>query len=231
MESLIKDSSVSETAQLYMGCRVINSTIDNKVVVGDFSRVYDSRMEQYGKIDRHCLLRESKLGAYSYTGQSSIIHKADIGKFCSISWNVSIGPAEHDFSKISSHDFLYNDRYEFICDADTQPAYDRFAEDTVIGHDVWIGCSSTILRGVTVGDGAVVGANSVVTRSVPDYAIVAGSPAKVIKYRFEEDIILRLKSLRWWDFPHDYIKRNYSTFISSDIAASIDKLVANTNSQ
>ena len=83
---------------------------------------------------------------------------------------------------------------------------------TVIGADVWVGARATVVAGVNVGVGAVIGTGSVVTRDVPPYAIVAGVPAKVIKYRFSEDIIKRLLESKWWEFPDGVIKEAATEF-------------------
>lgn len=76
----------------------------------------------------------------------------------------------------------------------------------IIGNDVWIGINSTLMSGINIGDGAVIGAGAVVASDIPPYAIACGNPAKVIKYRFEETIVSRLTSLRWWDFPDNIIE-------------------------
>jgi acetyltransferase-like isoleucine patch superfamily enzyme len=89
--------------------------------------------------------------------------------------------------------------------------------DVIIGNDVWIGFGCTILSGVKIGDGAVVAARSVVTKDVPPYAIVGGVPAKVIKYRFNEDIIEKLLKLKWWNWKEDKIKKNMKLLCSDKI--------------
>ena len=81
-----------------------------------------------------------------------------------------------------------------------------------MGKDVWIGCDVTILAGVTIGDGAVIGAGAVVTKDVEPYAIVGGVPAKLIKYRFDEEIRSKLKALDWTSWDDDKIKRNADLF-------------------
>jgi virginiamycin A acetyltransferase len=81
-----------------------------------------------------------------------------------------------------------------------------------IGNDVWIGARSVVVSGVTIGDGAVIGAGAVVTSDIPPYAIVAGAPARVLKFRFPEAMRERLLELKWWDWPEDRIRRNRSLF-------------------
>lgn len=89
--------------------------------------------------------------------------------------------------------------------------------DVVIGNDVWVGYSATILSGVTVGDGAVIGANANVFEDVPPYAIVAGNPARVVRYRFAPESIARLQALAWWDWPEEKILALLPLMLSADL--------------
>ncbi|EGI74691.1 CatB-related O-acetyltransferase [Pseudoalteromonas distincta] len=129
----------------------------------------------------------SSIGSYSYIGRNCFISKSSIGRYCSIANNVSIGQGEHDLTKISTSSIFYDSPYELLT-----------SKNCIIKDDVWIGVDAIILRGVTVGTGAVVGANSVVTKDVPPYSVVVGSPAKLIKYRFEEDKITEILKSEWW---------------------------------
>jgi virginiamycin A acetyltransferase len=94
--------------------------------------------------------------------------------------------------------------------------------DTRVGNDVWIGYGSTVMPGVTIGDGAIVGSCSVVTKDVPPYAIVGGNPAKVIRYRFDEVTIARLLELRWWDWPIERITARLADLCSEDVSALLE---------
>jgi serine acetyltransferase len=91
--------------------------------------------------------------------------------------------------------------------------------DVVIGHDVWLGSQSLVLSGVAIGHGAVVAARAVVTRDVPPYAIVAGNPARLVRYRMSEDQIAALLDSRWWDLPEAEIRRLIPTLVSDRIEA------------
>ena len=120
----------------------------------------------------------------------------------------------HDYRKLTTHPFLYDPCYDVFSE-DEVLTYDKFSNDTEIGSDVWIGCNATILRGVTIGHGAVIGANSLVNKSVPPYAIVAGNPARIIKYRFDDEKIKWLLKLKWWEWPIEKIRKNKHIFIDS----------------
>lgn len=138
-------------------------------------------------IDDNC-----QIGSYTYVGFNTAITKAKVGRYVSIGSNVSIGMGEHDLSKISTSTIFYKTPYE-----------DLTKGDCIIGHDVWIGVGAIIRRGVYIGNGAVVAANSFVNKDVPDFAIVAGSPAKIIKYRFDEEMQKKIAESQWWNYDKE----------------------------
>lgn len=183
----------------------------------------------------------NRIGSFSYTNVGCIIYSASIGRYTSIGHRVLIGPLEHPVDRLSTHGFVFGDSGTFgLSDAyNSLIVEDDFGfnnQRTVIGNDVWIGANSFIRRGVKVGDGAIIAAGAVVLEDVPDYAICGGVPAKVIKYRFEEKTIDKLKSLKWWDYllvssrlnGIDYKNVNSSIDIITEAVASkrIQKLVS-----
>lgn len=130
------------------------------------------------------------IGDYTFIGQFTGITNAKIGRFCSIGTNVLIGPGHHNLENISTSTCFYDgDIYNELT-----------KRNLIIGNDVWIGSYSIILRGIKIGDGAVIGAGSVVTKDVPPYAIVAGVPAKIIRYRFEQKAIEKIIETEWWKY-------------------------------
>jgi len=161
----------------------------------------------------HRRRKKYDIGEYSYICETTNIGSAKIGKFCSIARNVSIGVGSHPMNFLTTSPFIYSrkkvtqmgnilvDEKDFVTNKTTLPK----VSPAIIGNDVYIGEKATILLGVKVGDGAVIGANAVVTKDVPPYAIVAGIPAKVIRYRFEQDVIDKLEKLQWWDYPKEFI--------------------------
>ncbi|BAB51296.1 chloramphenicol acetyltransferase [Mesorhizobium japonicum MAFF 303099] len=131
-----------------------------------------------------------------------------IGAFCAIAAEVLfICHADHPTETASN--FGLQDQ---ILKTKKTIEYLRTKGPIVLGNDVWVGARATILSGVTIGDGAVVAACSVVTKDVPPYAIVAGNPAKLIRYRFPADTIAALREIRWWDWPIERIKQEKSAF-------------------
>lgn len=145
-----------------------------------------------------------------------------IGSFCSIhpTTNILLG-GEHDPSFVTTHpiDIWLNPGGKKL----EHPVFPTTKGDVVIGHDVFVGIGSTILSGVTIGNGAVIAAGSMVYRDVPPYAIVAGNPARVVKYRFEPEIIERLQKLAWWNWPDDKIREAQDLILSPNVEAFLDK--------
>ena len=129
-------------------------------------------------------LSHCAIGSYCYLGMHSYFNHVEMGNYCSVSGFVTIGAMEHDYNDVSSSTFLGDGGY-----AD---------HITHIGNDVWIGAQSVIRQGVSIGDGAVIGANSFVNKNIPPYAIAFGTPVKIYKYRFDEETISRIRESHFW---------------------------------
>lgn len=131
-----------------------------------------------------------------------------IGKFCSIGKRVILGHGEHPTNYLSTSPYFYLTCMNW--QKDKNRLHDEFVTDKIkpihIGNDVWIGDGVFIKNGVTVGDGAIIGARAVVTKDVPPYAIVVGTPARVLRYRFDEKTIEKLLKLKWWDLDDDTLR-------------------------
>lgn len=147
---------------------------------------------------------------HSYQGSE---RKVTVGAFCSISPGVTIiTGGVHPANWVSLYPFRINWKMEGAL-ADGMPAS---RGDVKIGCDVWLGTEAMILSGVTIGHGSIVAARSVVTRDVPPYAIVAGCPAKIIRYRFPPDIVDRLLRIAWWDWDDARIREAVPLLSSGD---------------
>jgi acetyltransferase-like isoleucine patch superfamily enzyme len=144
----------------------------------------------------------SKVGKYTYFGNGSYVTNATIGNYCAIARFVEIGTIAHPQDMLSCHTFQYAKSH-----FDGQPGYDCATvkpsmgnpkKKTVIGNDVWIGAKVAIKGGVKIGDGAILGSHSVITKDVPPYAVMVGAPARILRYRFPPEVIERLLASKWW---------------------------------
>lgn len=143
-----------------------------------------------------------------------------IGKFCSIACGVKFlfTSANHTMGSLSTYPFpLFFEEWG-LERSDVIQAWDNKG-DIVIGNDVWIGYEAVILQGVTIGDGAIVGARAVVTQDVPPYTIVGGVPAKAIRRRFSDEAVRKLSALRWWDWPKEQISENLAAIQAGRLEA------------
>lgn len=152
---------------------------------------------------------ELEIGAFSYFVGGVIDSCRSIGRYCSIAAGVRIGEPEHPTNWLSTSPFQYDaGRFGWhpsAADAVTLPAAGFNRPPVVIGNDVWIGANALITRGVTIGDGAIIAAGAVVTRDVPPYAIVGGVPARVIRHRFDADLVTELLDVQWWRFSPEQL--------------------------
>lgn len=141
-----------------------------------------------------------------------------IGRFCSIACGVRFlfNSANHTLSSLSTYPFPIFFEEWGLERADVSDAWDHKG-DIVIGSDVWIGYEAVILAGVTIGDGAVIGARAVVTKDVPPYAVVGGVPAKIIRRRFDPATVDRLLALKWWDWPAEEIKKHITDIQTGNV--------------
>lgn len=195
-----------KSIRIYKEVRVIDSDLKDDISIGDYSIIRKSVLMDRVEIGRRNTIDYTYIDKNTYTGEFCIIKHCHIGKYCAISWNVSIGGANHELNHISvtpvSRIF------------DTEKLYYRSfdEEDVVIGNDVWIAAGAHILRGVTIGNGAVIAANAVVTHDVEPYSIVGGIPAKRIGQRFESYVVDRLQKIKWWDWSDKQFEKAHSFF-------------------
>ena len=163
-----------------------------------------------------------EIGRYTY-GRPEIIstdyNTLKIGSFCSFARGVKFSLfGNHRMDWVSSYPFHVHITHKNFIEG-----YPNIKGNIIVGNDVWIGLDSFIRAGVTIGDGAVIGACSVVAKNIPPYAIVVGNPAKIIRYRFNEEIINELLKIKWWDWPIDKIIKDLPLLQSSNIEEFINK--------
>lgn len=181
-------------------------------VLADIDRC---QLSDYVEIGRRSHVQDCIIKYGSYVGQNSVVKNTTIGKFNSISWNLSIGGSDHNYQSANMYTSYW---WKRVFEVD-------FADENEgllgsIGNATWIGAGANILRGIKIGDGAIVGAGAVVTRDVPPFAIVVGVPARVVKYRFDDGIIEDLLAIKWWDWPILLIKK-YSSLLHDNITIDL----------
>lgn len=178
----------------------VKPTIKNpNIIVGDFTYIADSEFESH--VTHH----------YDFIGDKLII-----GKFCQIAAGVEfvMNGANHQMNAVSTFPFYTLEGWDMKPPAASDMP---FKGDTIIGNDVWIGQNATILPGVHIGDGAIIGANSVVASDVEPYSIVVGNPVKLIRYRFDEELTSLLLKFKWWDKPVEEINGLIPILTNSDL--------------
>ena len=185
----------------------VKPTITNKnIIVGDFTYIADSEFESH------------VTHLYEWNDDKLII-----GKFCQIASGVEfiMNGANHQMNAVSTFPFYTLEGWE-----QTPPSKEDLPlkGDTVIGNDVWIGQNAVILPGVHIGDGAIIGAYSVVGSNVDPYTIVAGNPARVIRKRFSDKLIQTMEELKWWDLSIEEINDLIPTLTSSNLEKVTEEL-------
>ena len=176
------------------------------IEVGDYTYYDDPQGPQ--NFERHVLYH------FDFVGD-----KLRIGKFCSIAARATfiMNGANHRSAGFSTYPFAvfgngWSGRFEGESDY-------PYRGDTVVENDVWIGYEALVMPGVRIGNGAIVATGSVITKDVPDYAIVGGNPARVIRMRFDEATVAALLGMSWWDWPLEKITRNIAAISGADLAA------------
>lgn len=168
--------------------------------------VLNSTIHQTAKINSGATIVNCTIGRYTYTCYDDEIVNCEIGQFCSISDEVIIGGAEHPIDWVSTSPVFQDLKHSGPKKRFAKHTFEGMPK-TIIGNDVWIGKRAIIKAGIKIGDGAVIGAGAVVTKDVPPYAVVAGIPAKVIKYRFDEETINQLLNSKWWNLSDDELQK------------------------
>lgn len=214
-ESIVINSNVHKNARLYRNVRIVKSLIGEDCSIGDFSDIVDSVLNDKAEVGRRCIVRNSEIGFGSYAGTNTVIKNVKIGKFCSISWNVSIDGGNHNYTSASTYtSYWWKKVFGLDFGGDTDTIYGT------IGNDVWISSGVNILRGINIGNGAVIGAGAVVTKDVEPYSIIVGVPGRIIKKRFDNDIIKVLEDVKWWVWSLETIKK-YAYLLREDITPQI----------
>ncbi|MGE3318291.1 MAG: CatB-related O-acetyltransferase [Candidatus Berkiella sp.] len=183
-------------------CFLKNIITNPQIMVGDYT-YYDDPDDVYN-------FEKNVLYLFPFMGDKLII-----GKFCQIATGVRfiMNGANHAMNGISTYPFKVMGK-----SWSNAPMNVSSKGDTVIGNDVWIGNSATIMQGIKIGHGAIIGTNALVTKDVEPYTIVGGNPAKVIRKRFDDNTIQKWLEIAWWDWPIDKITQNLEALTTGNVS-------------
>lgn len=184
--------------------------------IHESSRVRESTLGTWTDIGRNTSIGESDIGDYTYFAGDCQVMYATIGKFCSIASHVRINPGNHPMWRVTSHHMTY--RRKMFGFGDDEADFFQWRRDhrVFIGNDVWIGHAAIVMPGVSIGDGAVIGSQAVVTKDVAPYSIVGGVPAKVIRERFPKDVADALREIAWWDWSREELEARFDELYDLD---------------
>jgi phosphonate metabolism protein (transferase hexapeptide repeat family) len=192
---------------------MLDNILGTEPTVDEDVTLENTSLGAYTHIQAHCVFCDVTVGDYSYFAGYNQVFYANIGKFCSIASFARINTTNHPtYDRIAQHHFTYRSKRFGFGEDDCDFFAKRKERSVIIGNDVWIGHNATIMPGVSIGNGAVIGAGAVVTHDVEAYSVVAGVPAKRIKIRFSDDLIIKIEESRWWDWDYQTIKERLSDF-------------------
>lgn len=200
------------------------------------SQIWKAEISKHVCIGRNVNINGSAIGFASYIGDNSSLVRTKIGKYCSIASNVIVASGMHPEQYVSTHPSTYSCGSKYNYGVETGFVEYEYTDETKkyyceIGNDVWIATGVTILNGkkaIKIHDGAIIRGGSLVLMDIPPYAIVQGFPAKIIGYRFSEDMIKRLIEIKWWDRPETWIKQHAKYMNNADLFL---KVVGNYDNQ
>lgn len=198
--------------------------ISNKCIV-EKNAVIESNCYFSGgnRVASNTYLNNVKMGFASYVGKNCRLENAIIGKYSCIGQRVILIKGEHPLEFVSMHPVFYSIKkqvgFTFVENQkfDEYKYVDKNLNNLIIGSDVWIASDVRLIEGITIGDGAAILPGAVVNKDVPPYAVVGGVPAKIIKYRFKEEIIDKLEHVKWWDRDMEWISENKDLFSDIDM--------------
>lgn len=200
----------------------IKYNINNNCYIEENVKLLHTKLQKNIILSKGCNVVCSDIGCYTYLGEETYLPYCKIGKFCSIAPNVRLAAGLHPMTFISTHPVFYNQYKKAGNIEKTHIEFETLKklEDSdnllcEIGNDVWIATNALLVYGkapLHIGNGAIIAAGAVVTKNVPPYAIVMGVPAKIVGYRFQEDIIKKINASEWWEKDEEWLNKNCHTF-------------------
>jgi len=218
---VIESTFDGDQIEIDRDCYIRRSTFGKGAIVKDGCAIFDSTFDKHTAVYRNCTLSRVKFGAYSYVNENAAMGRVTLGRFTSIGPGFICGYGEHPTNFITTSPVFYSTRRQCGISFTETSRYDE-QHETTIGNDVWIGARTFIKDGVKIGDGALIAAGAVVTADVPDYAIMGGVPAKLIRYRFPEDVVQQLLELQWWNWSEDRLRAAQPQLAQPDVNSFLE---------
>lgn len=196
--------------------------LKEQVTIGEHVDLVNTQFGNYCKVGNYCSLENTSMGDYSYCEPNCVMQNVVIKKFSNIARSVRIGATQHPLERPTLHHFTYRSEMYGMGEDDKVFFQQRAAKVVTVGDDTWIGHGAIIQSGVHIGIGAVVGSGAVVTKDVPAYAIVAGVPARIIRFRYDSDTIKKLLAIAWWNWEDEVLRSRFDDF-RLDVHEFVDK--------
>ena len=192
---------------------MLGDKLDVKPIIDENVTLAGTTLGAYTHVQAHCVFLDVTVGDYTYFAGYNQVCYSNIGKFCSVASFARINTTNHPaYTRIAQHHFTYRSEMFGFGEDDAEFFAQREGKSVIIGHDVWIGHNAVIMPGVSIGNGVVVGAGAVVTKDAEPYSVIVGVPAKKIKMRFSDGLIIKIERSKWWDWDYQTIKERLTGF-------------------
>lgn len=212
-----KATTIGNNTEVGARSVVSGSTIGNNVTLHENCCIDRTNIESNVAIYSNNYLSEINIGRFSYLASGSQVSLTKLGSFCSIGPYLICGYGDHPAGFASTSPVFFSTGRQCGVTFSNKDLFEE-KKEIQIGHDVWIGARVFIKDGIKIGHGAIIGAGAVVVRDVPDYAVVAGVPARIIRFRFAEEVIKQLLDLQWWNWPEDKLLKAQPYIAQNDIS-------------
>lgn len=214
----VVDSTFGSGVEIGTDCYIQRSRFSAGVMIKNDCVIFDSEFEKQAAIYPHCVLHDVRIGSYSYMNEHCTVRGVRVGNFTSIGPHFFCGHGGHPTNFVTTSPVFYSTRGQCGVSFAEKNLFDE-QHDTFVGNDVWIGARVFVRDGVRIGNGALIAAGAVVVADVPDYAMVGGIPAKLIRYRFPEEIIRELSGIEWWNWSEAKLREAQPLLSQPDVTS------------
>jgi acetyltransferase-like isoleucine patch superfamily enzyme len=221
--TIIKNSDLGENIKIDKYSIIIDSKIDNDICIYKNCILQNCDLKKNITIYSDCILDRVTIDRFSYIASRSTLSFVSIGKFCSIGPELICGYGDHPSHFISTNPVFFSTLKQCGYSFTDRDIYTE-RKKIEIGNDVWIGARVFIKDGIKIGNGAIIGAGAVVVKDVPDYTIVGGVPARIIRQRFTQPIIDRLLRIQWWNWSEEKLRKMQPYFNQENLSYFFDRV-------